>query len=222
MLEKLLLPEKHAIAILIKDHDNVKELFDRFEKSESSVEKVRLIAEALTELKVHAVIEEEIFYPAVRKQLGRDLMNEADEEHHVARILIAELERDGRRDDHREAKFTVLAESVRHHIKEEEGEMLPKAKGLDLDFEAMGEQMLARKKELKRDGIPDDAEHAMVAAARGRGDSPTARAHRTTRKKAVPASRRAQSALRSARSDGKMTKRKTNHRGGGRKRARSR
>jgi hypothetical protein len=63
--------------------------------------------------------------------------------------------------------------------------MLPKAKGLDLDFEALGEQMLARKKQLKRGGIPDDAEHAMVAAVRGRGDSPAARARRTTRKKAI-------------------------------------
>jgi hypothetical protein len=56
-------------------------------------------------------------------------MNEADEEHHVARVLVAELDRKGRNDDHRDAKFTVLAESVRHHIKEEEGEMLPKARG---------------------------------------------------------------------------------------------
>ena len=209
MLEKLLLPEKHAISILIKDHDKVKDLFDRFEKSESSGEKEKLIAEALTELKIHAAIEEEIFYPAVRKQLGRDLMNEADEEHHVARVLIAELDRDGSRDDHRHAKFTVLSESVRHHTKEEEGEMLPKAKGLDLDFEALGEQMLARKKQLKRDGIPPDAEHKMVAAVRGRGDSPAARARRTTRKKAVPASRRTGSALRGGRSDSRRTRRRT-------------
>ena len=89
-----------------------------------------------SELKIHAMIEEEIFYPAVRRQLSEDVMNEADEEHHVARVLIAELDRDGRGNDHREAKFTVLAESVRHHIREEEGEMLPKAKSLDLDFEA--------------------------------------------------------------------------------------
>jgi hemerythrin-like domain-containing protein len=128
MLERLLLPKNHAIAILMKDHDAVKELFDRFEKSESSAQKEKIIAEALTELKIHAVIEEEIFYPAVRKHVGKDLMNEADEEHHVARVLIAELDRDGRSNDHRDAKFTVLAESVRHHIKEEEGEMLPKAK----------------------------------------------------------------------------------------------
>jgi hypothetical protein len=172
MLEKLLLPENHAIAILMKDHDRVKDLFDRFEKSESASEKEKIISEALTELKIHAVVEEEIFYPAVRKHVGKDLMNEADEEHHVARVLVAELDRKSRNDDHRDAKFTVLAESVRHHIKEEEGEMLPKAKGLDIDFEALGQQMLARKKELQRNGIPLDAEHAMVASMNGRGDSP--------------------------------------------------
>jgi Hemerythrin HHE cation binding domain len=178
MLERLLLPEKHAISILIKDHDTVKELFDRFEKSKSAAEKEKIIADALTELKIHAVIEEEIFYPAVRKIVGKDLMNEADEEHHVARVLIAELDRDGRGNDHRDAKFTVLAESVRHHIKEEEGEMLPKAKSIEMNFEALGQQMLERKKQLKRDGIPSDAEHAMVAGAKGSGDTPAAAARR--------------------------------------------
>src|SRR5436305_11705775 len=133
MLERLLLPEKHAIAILMKDHDTVKELFDRFEKSESAAEKEKIIARAIEELKIHAVIEEEIFYPAVRKHVGADIMNEADEEHHVARVLIAELDREGEGNDHRLAKFQVLTESVRHHIKEEEGEMLPKARSLHMD-----------------------------------------------------------------------------------------
>ena len=181
MLEKLLLPEKHAIAILVRDHDRVKELFDRFEKADSSGEKERIISEALLELKIHAAIEEEMFYPAVRRQVGSDLMNEADEEHHVARVLIAELDRDGRNDDHRHAKFTVLAESVRHHIKEEEGEMLPKAKVIEMDFEALGEQMLARQRELHKHGIPPDAEHAMVASATGHGDSPAGRARHGAR-----------------------------------------
>jgi Hemerythrin HHE cation binding domain len=189
MLEKLLLPDTHAISILIKDHDRVKELFDRFEKCESTSEKEKIIGEATTELKIHAVIEEEIFYPAVRKQLGKDLMNEADEEHHVARVLIAELDGHEWVDDHRNAKFTVLSESVRHHIKEEEGEMLPKAKGLEIDFEALGRRMLARKKELQKNGIPTDAEHAMVGAVHGKDDTPAAASR--ARKRGTRASRMA-------------------------------
>jgi hypothetical protein len=115
-------------------------------------------------------------------------MNEADEEHHVAKVLIAEL--DGKaNNDHRDAKFTVLAESVRHHIREEETEMLPKAKELKLDFEALGQKMLDRKKQLEKNGIPVDAEHTMVAKANGKGDSPAASAARnkpsTSRKTAA-------------------------------------
>jgi hemerythrin superfamily protein len=179
MLEKLLLPEGHAISILIKDHDKVKALFDRFEKAESAAKKEEIIGEAVTELKIHAAIEEDIFYPAVRKQLGRDLMNEADEEHHVARVLIAELDLDGRRDDHRDAKFTVLSESVRHHIKEEEGEMFPKARKTDIDFTALGQQMSARKKQLMREGVPPDAEAQMIKKCGLRGDSPALKAQET-------------------------------------------
>jgi hemerythrin-like domain-containing protein len=136
MLERLLLSERHAIAVLMKDHDAVKELFDKFEKTGSGAAREKIIKQAVEELKIHTVIEEDIFYPAVRKHVGAETMNEADEEHHVARVLIAELDRDSRAGDHRDAKFTVLAESVRHHIKEEEGEMLPKAKSLNMDFEA--------------------------------------------------------------------------------------
>jgi hypothetical protein len=72
---------------------------------------------------------------------------------------------------------------VRHHIKEEENEMWPKARELDLDFEALGRRMLARKTELKKDGIPKDAEHAMVARANGKGDSTALRARKTARRK---------------------------------------
>ena len=169
-----MLPETHAISILKKDHDTVKELFDRVEKTDAPTEKENIIARAIMELKIHATIEEEIFYPTVRKEVDTDLMNEADEEHHVARVLIAELDSKGGGGSHRNAKFTVLAESVRHHIKEEENEMLPKAKDADIDFEELGQRMLDRKKELKENGIPKDLEHAMVARVNGRDDSPAA------------------------------------------------
>ena len=145
--------------------------------------RVKIVDRALTALKIHAVLEEEIFYPTVRAHVGSQVMSEADEEHHVARVLIAELDRTGK-ENHRDAKFTVLAESVRHHIREEENEMLPKAKELDIDFEALGQRMLERKKELLKNGIPSDAEHAMVAKVRGKTDSPAAAALRRKAPKA--------------------------------------
>jgi len=143
-----------AVSILKRDHDTVKELFDEFEKAKQRAAKKKIVAKALTELKVHAALEEEIFYPAVRAALDHDVMNEADEEHHVAKMLIAELEKMTGKEDHYDAKFTVLSENVRHHIKEEEGEMLPKAKRLPIDFDALGARMLERKEELLADGVP--------------------------------------------------------------------
>jgi len=183
-----LLPEKHAIAILKKDHEKVKGLFEQFDKAESSAAKKKIMEQALTELKIHAILEEEIFYPAVRGHVGGKVMNEADEEHHVARVLIAELDHTTERNDHLDAKFTVLAESVRHHIKEEEDEMLPKAKEVKIDFEALGQRMLDRKEQLLTHGIPVDAEHAMVAKAKGKEDTP---AQMAARRKKTPVRRKA-------------------------------
>src|SRR5512140_3720910 len=161
-----------SFALLKKDHSIVKDLFDKFEKAEGRSAKTKIVKQALTELKVHATIEEEIFYPAVRKAVGKDIMNEADEEHHVAKVLIAELEEMGGQETHYDAKFAVLAENVRHHIKEEEGEVLPKAKDAHIDFEALSRTMMKRKAKLIAKGVPADAEAAMVAASHGKGDSP--------------------------------------------------
>src|SRR6266568_2847283 len=101
------LPGKHAIAILKKDHDAVKGLFDDFEKAEKTSAKQKIIEQAVTALKIHAVLEEEIFYPTVRQSVGSMVMNEADEEHHVAKVLIAELDTVSEHNDHRGAKFHV-------------------------------------------------------------------------------------------------------------------
>ena len=172
-----------AIAFLKKDHDTVKELFDKFEKAKGRPAKKKIVKQALTELKIHAVLEEELFYPAVRKPVGKDIMNEADEEHHVAKVLVAELDGMDGSEDHYDAKFTVLAENVRHHIKEEENEVFPKAKGASVDFQALSAAMLKRKQELVTKGIPPTAEDAMVARSHGRGDSPARAAARKAPKK---------------------------------------
>src|SRR5688572_1285254 len=85
---------QNAIAMLKSDHQKVKELFDKFEEASNSSSKSKIVAEAITELKVHATVEEQLFYPALRQAIDDEegLMDEADEEHHVAKILIAEIE----------------------------------------------------------------------------------------------------------------------------------
>lgn len=178
MFEFLTTSETDAINILKKDHDKVKEIFEQFEKADNLRDKRKLVAEALNELKIHASIEEEIFYPAVRRKIDEKIMTEADEEHHVAKVLIAELDEMDGKESHFDAKFKVLAENIRHHIKEEERDMLPKARSLDLNMEAIGLQMLERKEELLKKGVKPSAEDKMVAAAKGKGDSPAAAATR--------------------------------------------
>lgn len=167
-----------AVALLKEDHDRVKGLFDQFETAGGRAAKRKIVRQALTELKVHAALEEELFYPAVRKAVGREIMNEADEEHHVAKLLIAELDAMDGSESHFDAKFLVLAENVRHHIKEEEGEMLPKAQKVKIDFEMLAQKMARRKERLLAAGVPPVSEDAMVRASRGRGDSPARAAKR--------------------------------------------
>jgi len=159
-----------AVDMLKADHKKVKELFSEFEDADSPKEQKRIADEAMMELKIHTVLEEEIFYPTVRREIDDEdkIMEEADEEHHVAKMLIAELEQMQEDDEHFEAKFTVLAESVRHHIKEEEGEMLPRAKKTDVDMKALGEKMMERKEQLKSEGIPASREQELVGSA-GKG-----------------------------------------------------
>ena len=94
-------------------------------------------------------MEEEIFYPAVRAEIDdQDLMDEADVEHASAKELIAQLEEASPGDDHYDAKVTVLGELIDHHVKEEEGQMFPKAKKA-IDTEAVGAELAARKAELE-------------------------------------------------------------------------
>jgi hypothetical protein len=171
---------ENAMTMLKSDHQKVKELFEKFEKSKNPASQAKIAATAIEELKVHAAIEEELFYPAVRQEIDdEDIMHEADEEHHVAKLLIAELENMTGDEEHWEAKFMVLAEGVRHHIKEEEGEMFPKARKTDIDFVALGERMSALKKRLMQDGVPPDAEAKMISKYGLRGDSPAVKAKET-------------------------------------------
>ncbi|MBV8147394.1 MAG: hemerythrin domain-containing protein [Gammaproteobacteria bacterium] len=143
-----------AIAALTADHRKVRELFKQFKKLKSAEgagrEKAALVKQICTELTIHAAIEEEIFYPAVRVQIDDDdLMDEALVEHAGAKDLIAQLEGMDPGDDLYDAKVTVLGEQIDHHVEEEEGEIFPKAKKAKVDTEKLGAQLFARKAELK-------------------------------------------------------------------------
>ena len=142
-----------AIQLLKQDHREVAILFKEFEKleEEGSEAVEQVIATACTELKIHDKLETEIFYPAIRVQAGEeetDLLDEAEVEHDTVRALIQKLEGMDASDDKKHAHFTVLMEYVKHHVKEEEKEMFPKFRKMDIDFRALGEQMKERKAEL--------------------------------------------------------------------------
>jgi hemerythrin superfamily protein len=152
-----------AIQLLKQDHREVEILFREFEKleEEGSEAVEQVIATACTELKIHDKLETEVFYPAVRQQAAEeeveDLLDEAEVEHTTVRDLIKTIEgmSAGKK---RNANFTVLTEYVKHHVKEEEKEMFPKVKKLDLDLKALGQRMAARKAELMTEmGIDAEA-----------------------------------------------------------------
>ena len=140
-----------AIDMLKHDHDRVERAFREFEKMDRQDAEAcrRLIRLACEELKMHSVLEEEVFYPALREAIGdEDMLNEAAVEHETAGMLIDQLDNMGIDDPNYFATFTVLGEYVRHHVKEEQGEMFPAAKKARVDLAALGERMRARKEEL--------------------------------------------------------------------------
>ena len=164
--------ETDAFALLTADHRTVKGLFKEFEKlskqEDVDEEKAQLVRQICNELTVHAQVEEEIFYPAVREAIDdEDLMDEADIEHASAKDLIAQLEGMQPGDDHYDARVTVLGEYVDHHVKEEEGEMFSKARKADVDAEDLGVLITERKEELKAElGIEQDDAAEMPRTAK--------------------------------------------------------
>ncbi len=146
-----------AIDLLKADHKQVAEWFEQFESARSDEIRQTLAQQICSALTVHATIEEEIFYPAFLEATGEtDLHHEAEVEHQGARNLIAEIEESDPEDEYFDAKVTVLAELIRHHVNEEEQRdgMFAKAKESEMDLEALGEELEARKAELVDEAPP--------------------------------------------------------------------
>jgi hypothetical protein len=141
-----------AIALLKADHRKVEDLFEQFEKARDKDRKERLVKQICTELSIHTMIEEEIFYPACTAGVkDEDLLDESYVEHDGAKVLIAELIKSDPGNEFYDAKVSVLSEQIKHHVKEEEkrGEgLFAEAKKAGLDMEALGERLMQRKQEL--------------------------------------------------------------------------
>src|SRR3954464_11159508 len=158
----------NPVELLKADHRKVKQLFSQFE-SAGEKEKAGIFAEIAKELSVHTKVEEEIFYPAVKKIDG-DMALEAEEEHNIVDWIIAQMKKLSPGDENYDAKFTTLKENVEHHIKEEEEEMFPEAEQkLGKQIDTLGKKMLERKEALtKRAGSGSPRSAAAKTAPRSR------------------------------------------------------
>src|SRR3984893_2821412 len=149
-----------AIALLKADHRKVEDLFARFEGARKT-DKQRLAKQICTELTVHTILEEEIFYPACKGEIEDDLVSEGYVEHDGAKVLIAELEAGSPAKEFYDAKVKVLSEQIEHHVHEEEKRSegaFSQARAAGVDMDDLGAGMLARKQQLmarfEAEGLP--------------------------------------------------------------------
>jgi hemerythrin superfamily protein len=140
---------QEATALLRADHKLVSGLFADYEATNSTAKKRELVEKICTELSVHAQVEEEVFYPAVQEALeDHELVPEAVVEHATLKDLIAQVEGIEPEGEMFDARIKVLSEYVKHHVKEEQNEMFPKARSSNLDMRELGAQISERKAEL--------------------------------------------------------------------------
>lgn len=145
--------EVDAVDLLKQDHDDVDALFKDYEElaegKGKSVDRRALSTQICGMLAVHAMIEEEIFYPAARKAgVDAALLDEADIEHSAAKQLIAEIGASDASDSHYDARVQVLGEQIKHHVKEEESDMFPACRKAGMDMKKLGARLQKRKDEL--------------------------------------------------------------------------
>jgi hemerythrin-like domain-containing protein len=145
-----------AITLLTEDHDALKKLLAEIKETTDRAEKTRgeLFSRIKMELTVHEVIEEEIFYPALKEHpKAKEIVLEGYEEHHVVDEIMGELEGLDPTDEAFGPKAKVMAENIEHHIEEEEGEMFKQARQVfDADELAeLGERMAQRKESARQE-----------------------------------------------------------------------
>ncbi|AET94158.1 hemerythrin domain-containing protein [Caballeronia cordobensis] len=154
-------PSQDAIQLLMDDHRAVEKLFDAFEKAkEDDLDaKATLVRRACEELTVHAMIEEELLYPAAQEALDEDDRPDVEEayvEHFLVKVLIDKFTTLRAGDKGFDATFKVMSEMVRHHIEEEESDLFPKLRKSGADLDALGKKLMQRKAALESK-LPKDA-----------------------------------------------------------------
>ena len=140
---------RDAIALLKQDHRTVSQLFEEFEDADEE-EQASIAQRVCQLLTVHAQIEEELLYPQAKEAFegeeeSEDLVNEAEVEHTSAKELIAKIEGMSSGDEQFKATVTVLGEYIKHHVKEEEGELFPQLKKTEIDLKELGTRLADRK-----------------------------------------------------------------------------
>ncbi len=144
-----------AIALLRADHQKVRQLFNEFDTIKDDLEQAELKAELVEqlcfELTIHTLVEEELFYPAVRAEIGDELVDEAEAEHASAKDLVSQLEQMEATDTQYDATVMVLNERVEQHLTEEESNMFPQVKKTGLDLAELGEQIARHKEKIEAD-----------------------------------------------------------------------
>lgn len=161
-----------AIMLLKNDHREVEDLFEQYQKASGKEKKQQIAGEICTELKIHAMIEEEIFYPAFRGKIEDDTLDEAIVEHDGAKVLINDIEAGGPDEEFYDAKVTVLCEQIEHHVEEEEKPkegMFAQCRETDVDLKELRDRLMERKQELKEkaesEGLPPAQPTAVTPSA---------------------------------------------------------
>lgn len=162
-------PPSDAITLLETDHRAVEKLFEDFDKSRGDADQRDIVNAICIALKIHARLEEELFYPAAARVLDQpSMIVEAMVEHASAKDLIAQIETGAPGQPIFEARVKVLSEYVAHHVAEEESELFPQVRDSALDLEALGEVMTRRKQELSAGFV---ASNPVIGLANARAEA---------------------------------------------------
>lgn len=152
---------RDALQMLADDHRSVEALFEKYDNARGEVAQRKIVQQICEELTIHAMVEEQVFYPAIRDAVEDDMMDEAQVEHDSAKTLILSLQQGEPSDGYYDAKVSVLKEQVEHHVYEEErqrGSIFSQVRKADIDLVALGAEMAELKQKLmaqaRAEGLP--------------------------------------------------------------------